>query len=251
MRQKLLCLILFLPVCLLSACATPAEKKKAEAPNVHYILGVSYLREDDPTRALQEFQKAQAINKHDPDIYVGLGRAYQLKGAFDEAEKQYLQALKIRPDHPLTENNLGSLYLEMQKPDEAIRYFSKASSNMTFNSAEVSYTGLGYAHFKKGEYLEAITAYQKALAHNKRYAQAYLRLGEVYYSIDKPERAIDELRRALEIDDNFLFAHFQLGLAYMKLDNVEKARQSFQKVLQLAPHSQMALQAETYLDVLR
>jgi tetratricopeptide (TPR) repeat protein len=241
--------VLLFCCCLLTACAPPA--KKAEDQNVHYILGVSYLRENNSTLALQEFQKALAIDSRNPDVYVGLGRAYHLKKAYAEAEKQYLQALKIRPDDPLTENNLGALYLDMERLDDAARHFGRAAANLTFPNAEVSYAGLGYAHFLKGEYLEAIDAYKKALAQNIRYAQAHQRLGETYYAMGKTDRAIGEFRQALDLNGNDVLAHFQLGLAYVKLGETAKAAASLQKVLRLAPDSELAGQAESYLEALK
>jgi Flp pilus assembly protein TadD len=248
--RRLFPVLILLFCCLPAACA-PAKKAKPEGPGVHYILGISYLREGNPTKALQEFQKAQAATPREPDVYVGLGQTYHQKGAFEESEKSYLQALKLRPDDPLTENNLGALYLDMKRLDDAIRYFGKASSSMTFTNAEVAFTGLGYAHFLKGEYLEAITAYEKALAHNRNYARAHMRLGEVYYAMGKTDRAIGEYLQALKMAGNYPLAHFQLGLAYMKQGVVEKARQSFQTVLHLAPDSELATQAENYLEVLK
>lgn len=249
MYIKPLVSVLLFCCCLLTACTQPA--KKAEDPNVHYILGVSYLRENNSTLALQEFQKALAIDSRNPDVYVGLGRAYHLKGAYAEAEKQYLQALRLRPDDPLTVNNLGALYLDMERLDDALRYFGQAAANLTFPNAEVSYTGLGYAHFLKGEYLEAISAYKKALAQNSRYSPAHQRLGETYYALGKTNRAIGEFRQALDLNSNDVLAHFQLGLAYMKLGETARAAASLQKVLRLAPGSDLAGQAESYLEVLK
>jgi tetratricopeptide (TPR) repeat protein len=249
MHAKPFVSVLLFCCCLLMACSQPA--KKAEDQNVHYILGVSYLREYNSSLALQEFQKALAIDSRNPDVYVGLGRAYHLKKAYAEAEKHYLQALRLRPDDPLTENNLGALYLDMERLDDAAHYFSQAAANLTFTNAEVSYTGLGYAHFLKGEYLEAISAYKKALSQNTRYGQAHQRLGEAYYALGKTDRAIGEFRQALDLNSNDVLAHFQLGLAYIKLGETAKATACLQKVLRLAPDSELAGQAESYLEVLK
>lgn len=234
---------------LLVGCAEP--QKKIPQQDVHYILGVSYLQEGNASRALQEFHKAYEANAHDPDVLVGLGRAYQLKGAFAEAEGYYLQALKERPDDSLIENNLGALYLDLQRPDDAIFYFGKAASNLMFASSEVSFTGLGYAHFQKREYLEAINAYRKALAQNPRYDQAHLRLGETYYAMGKTDRALGEYHQALKLNSNNLVTHFQLGLAYMKLNNSTEAVQYFRNVVRMAPSSDLGEQADHYLELLQ
>ena len=235
---------------LLSGCAAP-QKEKTPAQDVHYILGVSYLQEGNASRALQEFHLAHKADAKDVDTLVGLGRAYQLKGAFAEAEKYYLQALQLRPDDSLIENNLGALYLDLQRPDDAIRYFSKAAANLMFVNAEVSLTGLGYAHFQKREYLEAIDAYRKALAQNPRYDEAHLRLGETYYAMGKTDRALGEFHQALKLNGNNILTHMQLGLAYMKVENPTEAMQYFRNVVRLAPSSELGEQAEHYLELLQ
>ncbi len=240
---------LILVLCgLLIGCAEP--KKETPQQNIHYILGVSYLRENNPSRALQEFDKAHKAEPRNPDILIGLGRAYQLRGAYDQAEKYYLQALKEDPEDPLIENNLGDLYLSMERPDDAIHYFSKASSNLRFGNAEVSLTGLGYAHFLKQDYPAAIRAYRQALAQNPRYDEAQLRLGETYYAMGRTDRALGAFRQALKLNGSNVQTHFQLGLAHMELGNFAKARQSFRNVIKLAPLSELGEQAEQYLESL-
>lgn len=234
----------------LVGCAEP-QKSSSQQEDVHYILGVSYLQEGDASRAMQEFYMAHEADVHNADILVGLGRAYQLKGAFAEAEGYYLQALKERPEDSLIENNLGSLYLDLQRWDDAIYYFGKAASNMMFSSSETSLTGLGYAHFQKREYLEAINAYRKALVQNPRYDAAHLRLGETYYAMGKTDRALGEFQQALKLNGNNIRTNFQLGLAHMKADNPTEAVQYFRNVVKLAPFSELGEQAEHYLELLQ
>lgn len=233
---------------LLIGCAEP--KKEAPQQNIHYILGVSYLQENNPSRALQEFDMAHKAEPRNPDVLIGLGRAYQLRGAYDKAEKYYLQALKERPDDSLIENNLGDLYLNLQRPDDAISYFTKASSNLRFSSAEVSLTGLGYAYFLKQDYPEAIRAYRQALAQNPRYDEAQLRLGETYYAMGRTDRALAAFHQALRLNGNNVQTHFQLGLAYMELGHPTEAKQAFRNVIKLAPLSELGEQAEQYLESL-
>lgn len=234
---------------LLFGCAAP--QKKAPEQNVHYILGVSYLREGNASRALQEFTKAHQADRNNADILVGLGRAYQLKGAYQEAEQRYLQALKMRPGDSLIDNNLGDLYLRLQRYDDAIHYFGKAASNLMFANSEVSLTGLGYAHFMKREYAEAISAYRKALVQNPRYDEAHLRLGETYYAMGKTDRALGEFRQALKLNGSNVRTHFQLGLAYMKAEQPSQAAQYFRNVVRLAPTSDLGEQADHYLELLQ
>ncbi len=226
------------------------SKKARNEGQVHYVLGLSYLKENNSTLALKEFLLAADANPGDPDIQAALGQSYQLKKAYPEAELHYKKALQLRPDDPQIENNLGALYLDMKRWDEAIRYFGKAADNLLFTHPEIALTGMGFAHFQKGDYLQATTLYKKALALTPRYPLGHLRLGETYAALDKPELAIAEFRKALSVAPDFPVAQYQLGLSYMKIHHFRKAETAFREVLRLAPDSDEGQRARDYLKTL-
>ncbi len=240
---------LLLLTLLIAGCAQPRQDTQAE--NVHYILGVSYLQEGDSARALQEFHRAHQAQPRNPNVLIGLGRSYHLRGAHEQAERYYRLALRERPDDSMIENNLGDLYLSQGRLEEAIYYFEKAASNLMFTDSAVSLTGLGYAHFLSGDYPEALRAYRRALAQNPRYDQAYLRLGETYFAMDNLDRARGAFRQALRLNGNNIQAHYKLGMTQMKLGNVDAALQSFETLIKLAPMSDLAGEAEDYIEMLR
>lgn len=241
-------LILLLATLLLTGCG--GGKKNVDQGEAHYILGVSYLRENNPTLALKEFRLAAQSKPESAHIQAALAQAYHLKKALPEAEEHYLKALKLDPDNAQVQNNLAALYLDMERWNDAIRYFRKASSDLTFTSAEVALTGLGYAYLQKGEYLAAVTACKEALAHNLRYPPAHLRLGEAYYALDKTGLAIEAYRQALSLAPGYSAAHYKLALAYMKGGETEKAVASFREVIRLSPDSEQGRLSVDYLKLL-
>ncbi|NIQ95107.1 MAG: tetratricopeptide repeat protein, partial [Desulfuromonadales bacterium] len=92
------------------------------------MLGVSYLRADDPTQALQEFLLAAEIEDDDAPLQAGLGQAYFMKKSYADAERHYLKALRLDKGNPKYQNNLAALYMEMERWDDAIDYFEKAAT---------------------------------------------------------------------------------------------------------------------------
>lgn len=247
-RFSSLLALLFL-VFLTSGCgATAKHSREAET---HYMLGVSYLRERNPTLALRELQLAEQKDADNADIQNTLAQAYQQKHAFPEAERHYLKAIRLNRDNPTYQNNLAALYLDMERWDDAIRHFRKAADNLLFTSPEVALTGIGYAYFHKGEYLDAVAACKEAINHNPRYAQAQLRLGEAYYALDKTGPAIEAFRQALNLSPNYTLAHYRLGQAYMKLKQPELAIASFREVLRLAPDSELGRSVAEYIKILK
>lgn len=234
---------------LTSGCSLPSKRKRDA--DVHYTLGLSYLREKDATRALKEFMLAEEYDSGNAAIQNALGQTYQMKRAFSESEAHYLRALRLGDQAPEYQNNLAALYLDMERWDDAIRYFRKAADNLLFATPEVAFTGMGYAYYQKREYLAAASSYGEALKHNPRYAPAHLRLGEAYYALDKVEKAISAYEQALEYAPDFALAHFDLGLAYSRSKQPAKAVASFKEVQRLAPDTELARAAGEYIKTLR
>jgi tetratricopeptide (TPR) repeat protein len=201
--------------------------------------------------ALRELQLAEQKDADNADIQNSLAQAYQLKRAFLEAERHYLKALRLDRGNPTFQNNLAALYLDMERWDDAIRQFRKAADNLLFAAPEVALTGIGYANFHKGVYLDAIAACKEAINHNPRYAQAHLQLGEAYYALDKTGPAIEAYRQALALSPDYTLAHYRLGQAYMKLQQPEQAVASFREVLRLAPDSDLGRSVAEYIKILK
>ncbi|AMV71965.1 tetratricopeptide repeat protein [Desulfuromonas carbonis] len=248
MLIRFFCLTLCSSLLFIGGCSL--SKKEAQQADIHYVLGLSSLREQNPTMAMRELLQAVAIAPERADIHDALGQAYYLKKAYPEAEAQFLKAVELAPEDAQYENNLAALYLDLQRWDDAARHFLHAARNLFFATPEVAFTGAGFANFQKGNYVDAIRLYREALDHNPRYAQAFVYLGETYYAMDKTELAVAEYTRALEINPDYTEANYRLGLAYLKLRQPEKAEKSFRTVLRLAPDSDLARQSRDYLKLL-
>jgi len=61
-------------------------------------------------------------------FYNNLGIAYKKKGMYKEAEKEYKEAIRIKPDYDTPHYNLGLLYRDQGLYTKAIEYFEKALS---------------------------------------------------------------------------------------------------------------------------
>ena len=122
---------------------------------------------------------------------------------------------------------------------------------LTFNHPEIALTGMGYAYFQKGSYLEAVSSYQKAIGYDPLYPRAHLRIGEAYYALDKTDQALEAFEQALALAPRYAFAYYKLGLARMKLGETDRAREAFQEVAQLTPSSEIGKEATHYLELLQ
>ncbi|BCA79859.1 tetratricopeptide repeat protein [Desulfuromonas sp. AOP6] len=249
MIKKIISSGILLSLILAAGCGiNPQQSDEARA---HYMLGLSYLREDRMSQAMNEFRMAEEINPKDPEIQAALGQVLHVKEAYPEAERRYLQAVKLSHEAPRFLNNLGALYLDMERWDDAIRYFKATSSRLDFDNPEVPLSGIGYAYLQKGDYLQAVTFFKEAISTERRYAPAYLGMGQAYYALDKTTEAVAQYREALAIAPNYAQAHYQLGLAQVKLRQTEEAVASFNEVIRLIPDTELGKLSREHLKVLK
>ena len=236
---------------LMVACVPVKEKRSdAEEARAHYLMGVTALSEDNPTEALKEFLLAEKFDDEDPEIQAGLAQAYWQKKAFDLAEERYLEAIKLSDDDPKYYNNLGALYLSMDRYDDAITAFRTAADNLLFANPEIAWTGIGLAYFHKQDYPAAQRAYEKAMDLAPFYQMPRFRLGELYYNQDRPVEALAMFTRSVELDPGFVTGFYWQGLVQMKMKDTAAAKKSFQEVIRLAPNSELARLSQGYLAII-
>ena len=229
-------------------CAPVVKSEKAES---HYKLGISYLGTGDPTTALREFLIAEEIEPDDVDLQSALGEAYLLKKIYLESEKHYKLALELDPGNPKLQNNIAAVYVKMERYDDAIEYFQLAASNYLFPRPEVSWTGLGYAQFKKENYPAALKAFENAITANWRFPAAYVGRGEVYHALSEFDKAIAEYEQALDLAPTSSAVHYNMALTYLKKRNKDQAISHLESVVNLAPDSELSRQAKAFLSVLQ
>jgi len=236
---------------LLTGCASGKDSPAKQKARSHYLLGVSALAENNPSQALKELLQAEDIDGADAETQAALAQAYMQKRAYDLAEQHWLRAISLSKGDPQYYNNLGALYLTMERFDDAITTFRKAADSLLFSTPEVAWAGIGYAYYFKLDYPAAERAYLKSRELNPRYFQAHLRLGELYYGQERNAEALESFLKATELAPKSAHAQYWLGLTYLKLRNQPAARKAFEETVRLAPESEPGRLAKNYLKTLR
>lgn len=238
-------LVVIAIVLALVGCGMSAERKNQAKS--HYTLGLSHMQSGSPTMALKELLQAEKLDSGDAEIQAALAQAYQVKKAYLEAERHYQRALKLSAGNPRYQNNLAALYVDMEEWDKALELFNKAAKNLLFMRTEVALTGIGYVHFRKGDYPSAVSAYQEAKSIAPGYAPASMRLGEVFYALGQDAAAKQEFDKAIEQIPNYAEARYRLGLVLLREKKMRSAAEQFRRVVQLSPESEWGKKASGFL----
>jgi len=90
--------------------------------------GLSCYQKGDYNEAIKQFQEALKLNPGKAEIHYNLGLTYQAKGLLNEAVEEYRKALEINPEDAETHNNLGVVYYNQGSYRKAIEEFKLALS---------------------------------------------------------------------------------------------------------------------------
>jgi tetratricopeptide (TPR) repeat protein len=132
------------------------------------------------------------------------------KGDKESAIKDLKKAIQIFPSYFLALQQIGLLYVEIKKDQEA---------------------------------LEPLT---KALQVNAKAANAHLGLGMAYVNLDRLEQAVPELNAAIALDSRLFRAHLFLGMAFIEMGKLDEAEKSLKQAYSIGGPKQ-ASAAHLYL----
>lgn len=218
-------------------------------PQTPFIVGKSYFSRGEYDKAIIEFEKSIELDENHTESYYYLGQCYLQKGIIEYNNKNIFKAY--------------SLYRKANKFAEQV--ISQYKKMIEDNPKDLnSYLRLGYIYETRSivpfinEYDEALEYYLKALAldavseSKNRAIYVYLntRAGSIYYQMKDYSQAIEYLEKAKEMSPQNVEAYYYLGLSYDKIGKTEKARECLSRVIELAPQSEWAQEAEKKLKKL-
>lgn len=153
------------------------------------VIAASPAAADDDWRALAQATYARlATRPTDPDLLNLYGYYAYRSGVTAEAERAFQRAVAQRRAFPVAWNNLGALYLNLDRYAEAERCF-RAALAADPRYAKARYN-LAVTRFKQGEYREALEMYLDLRKSDSDYVK--LRTD--------PAKAEEELDEALKRD---------------------------------------------------
>jgi tetratricopeptide (TPR) repeat protein len=216
------------------------------SPLTPFVAGMSYFGQGEYDKAISEFEKSIELDANHTDSYYYLGQCYLQKGILEYNNKHILKAYSFyRKSYEISEKVIPQYEKMIKDNPEDLN----------------SYLRLGYIYEIRSiiplnnEYDKALEYYLKALAldivsENKNtsiYLYLNTRVGTIYFQKKDYLQAIEYLERAAEMSPQNAEVIYYLGMSYDKIGEKEKALTSFTKVLELAPQSDFAREAEKEL----
>lgn len=207
-------------------------------------LGVTYLETDQPAEAIVNLKDAVAKTPNDPDLIYYLGRAgaalsseshekllsdfpqtarghqtlgqnYYAAKMYPEAEKEYTEAIALRPNLPGLHLELGEIYAASSQWAQAEEQF-RAETKIQPGSAEAAYR-LGNTLLQQGKMKEAAEELRRSDSLRPDMPETLYALGRAL-AISDPDAAARTLDHLIEIEKQSPLA----GQAYLLLAGIHR-----------------------------
>lgn len=245
----------------------------AQAPD--RVAAMTLEQQGDDRGAEQAWKSIAAANPSNAEAFAHLGFLASRQERYSEAIASYEKAVRLAPNMPGLQMNLGLALFKANDFPAAIKHFSAQLALHPGPAAEAHLTILlGMAHFGMGDYLVAVPFLERAaendpkslpirltLAHSCLWSKQYDCVLKVYKEIlnlnaDSAEAdmlagealdekgddaaAIEQFRAATRADPKQPNAHFGLGYLLWKQQHFSEAAPEFEAEVENDPQHRQA-----------
>ena len=230
---------------------TTDKEKRYELLNKLAPLLINFEKPEKAKVYLEELQKISHENgeyKNESKAYRAFSMIYQNQANYSAAFEQINKAIEIDEAHNclkcylLDINQLGRIYIDMQKPEKAIEVYKKAIKKSGNNSGKeilrvlaIIYGNLGIAYHKIYQKEKEINAYlkQAELARLSGYidqkSKAFYNIGYLYMNMEQYSKAEKYFFKAMSDstkvkNKDYIFMNYHsLGLLYSRWNKFDQA----------------------------
>ncbi|MBD0830551.1 tetratricopeptide repeat protein [Aestuariibaculum sediminum] len=208
------------------------ESSKTYGSQAKYYIGYMAYEGDDYNQANAYFDQVSHQEKYKEKLsYYQADLNFKL-GNFEKAIQLAKAQLKKGNRDEVSELSkiIGESYFNLNQYAEAIPYL-KAYKGKRGKWNNTDFYQLGYAYYKQGDYVNAVSEFNKIIGGTNSIAQnAYYHLGESYIKLDKKQEALNAFRNASQMDFdvkiqedaflNYAKISYEIGNAYQSAPQV-------------------------------
>ena len=191
------------------------EIERSFPPSADLYIEKAFLSNMTNKKAEQSIKwlnKALALEPNDPDIHFLMGHEYIRKNDILTAIKHVSHALQADPIFGDNLFTYSYLFEELDKPIEAVEFFTILTEEFPFLGA--AWFGLGFTLSWSSRFEEAIDAYNFALTCDGDVAAAHFNMANAYFEMKNTDKALHHYFEAYNLDNDDFQALTNIGDCY-------------------------------------
>jgi tetratricopeptide (TPR) repeat protein len=215
--------------------------------------GMTNLLREEYSDAIDDLTLAIELKPTYPDINNALGTAHFFGGSKEMALEYFKRACEINPNYIEAQLHLAYTHIELGNLGEGVSILDDITQHPEGTDGRWDYSRismsnlhakLGQMYERRGELLEALTEYKRALKLQPGFLDTMLKLARTYAKLELFEEAHREFYRILRANAEYSEARMELGMLFMREGKYEEARKQWERCLGSEAH---ALRAKFYL----
>lgn len=203
---------------------------------------VMLVKCEDYDAAIKWLKEAMSVRPEDKNIWYKIGWCYKMKKEYEKALCYMKKVLKAYPEHPAVRYVIADIYERMARREENNSYYEEALSYMKEQvdqfPEEYYLIELGLLYLDMDRYEEALEYFYKAKLKNPQSVYACNNAGNCYLSMNMPKKAEPLFREAVRYmmeEDKTALPYNNLAKCYRIMNRYEDARKCYEKNLELFP----------------
>ena len=163
-----------------------------------------------------------------------LGTIFFQEGRMEEAEKAFRKVLEINPGYPLAGHYLAMVLARTNRLENALEVCEMAATPPGETELpSLAWNEMAFHRYERGEYAEAIRAYEKALTFTPERAVIWLDAGVAHQQLGELDQARRHYEQAVELDPELARAWHNLGAIRQELGDVKGGQEALDEAERL------------------
>lgn len=152
----------------------------------------------DPAGRIAIYQRGLKANPGNVELSMLMATEYEQAGRYDDALQLYEAVVKAQPTYEPGLNNLAALLLDRRTDKASHARALELAKGLSKTDNPAMLDTLGWAHYRVGEYAEAVGVLERVVAKAGQFPIFRYHLGMAYLGAGNPVGAKQELRQAVE-----------------------------------------------------
>jgi tetratricopeptide (TPR) repeat protein len=212
----------------------------------HSNLGLAYMRRGNFSEGIEHLRKSVELWPSSPEMHLYLARGLEQMGQLEEAEREYLTALQIRPAYMLAHRSLAGMYERQGRLGEAVELYQKVlelSPNAADVAARLKLLGKVRSRTSEtdasaGGTSPQLEVYSKLYQGDPSNPETLFALAWEYHRLGQIAESRKRYEELLKIDNDHRQANFNLAYLLLESEDERELRRSielFETVFEVDP----------------
>jgi len=168
------------------------------------------------------------------DPYFKLGTIYFQEGRKEEAEQAFRKVLEANPGYPLAGHYLATILARTHRLENALEVCESAATPPGETELpSLAWNELAFHLYERGDYTQAIRAYEKALSFTPERAVIWLDAGVAHQQLGEMDQARRHYKQAVELDPELARAWHNLGAVKQEMGDVKGGQEALDEAERL------------------